>query len=79
MATPLQVTSVFRETRSHNIFEHEMDKRAINTFEALELLYWNEWEAACKFQDEVKQTEVMRRISALQDIIREFKTDALGR
>jgi len=68
------------ELRNTNPFlESPTDQRSIQVFEALELLYWNDWEAACKFGNEVLQNESMRRISLLQDIKHEFKKDVLGR
>jgi len=67
------------DTRASNMFNCDTDSRACCTLDSLELLYWNEWETACKFQDEPRQNLCMRRISLLQDMKKEFKEDALGR
>jgi len=67
------------ETRASNPFENDMDSRAIETLKALELLYWNEWEAACRFQDAPKQNQCMQRISAINDCIISLREDILGR
>lgn len=80
MDNPIQSAEITMDRmRSMNIFQCHIDKRAIDTFEALELLYWNEWEAACKFQDSTKQDACMRKISLINDVIEEFKQEDLGR
>jgi len=68
------------ETRRSNPFVATLtDQRTVEVLEALELLYWNDWESACKFQDEPRQNESMRKIGVLQEMKYEFKKDALGR
>jgi len=67
------------EFRSSNLFRSNTDAYAVVQFEALELVYWNEWETACKFEDETRQTLAMQKISMLQDIKRSFLADPLGR
>jgi len=79
MAAPIHFNTLSGETRSTNIFNCNTDERAIATLNALELLYWNEWETACRFEDSPRQNLTMRRISLLQDLIKDFKEDALGR
>lgn len=79
MATPFQANSLLDPRRSMNVFQVSSDKRAIDNFQSLKLIYWNEWEAACKFQDCQKQNHCMRRICALEQIIAEFKQESLGR
>jgi len=54
-------------------------RKSLQVFEALELVHWNEWETCCKFENATGMNEAMRKISLLQDIIQEFKKDALGR
>jgi len=67
-------------TRSDgSVFGNPNDERSIQCFEALALLYWNEWETCCKFEDAAGQNEAMRKISFLEDMIQEFKKDILGR
>jgi len=56
-----------------------IDDKAIGCFDALELQYWNQWENACRFQNDVLQNETMHRISILQDMKMEFKRDILNR
>jgi len=82
MATPFQMSSLnlVRETRSSNPFlESIPDAKAIQSLKELELMYWNEWEAACRFQDTMKQQTCMHRISAINDCIIAIREDMLGR
>jgi len=67
-------------TRSDgSVFGNENDVRSIQCFDTLELLYWNEWETCCKFEDPLGQNEAMKKITLLQDVKEEFKRDILGR
>lgn len=67
------------ERRSENLFSYDIDARAIESLKALELLYWNEWECACRFQDTVRQCLMMKRIASLRELIDSFMEDELGR
>jgi len=67
------------ETRTTNVFVTSANRETIKQIELLEVLWWNEWEAACVFQDPARQLDAMEKITLLGELKEKFKENIIGR